>query len=210
MYLAIAVTFSVTFPAVLVAASPTPSADGASAARGNLAAYLSSHDVASESELRAILRAPEGELMAIASDEKSEALVRARAVAALRLVATPEVRRFLGKLIEDKAKSSLPDERLILRRAAVTLGWLGGTGTPERLALLFENEDVEVRVDAAVGIALTRSAVAAKFLRRQHAMESVPRVRDTIERQLRSLGESLDEKKQPEPPKSQQPMRGGF
>jgi len=168
--------------------------------------------VAVAAELRALAKAPEAALMAIASDTKAEALIRSRAVAALRLVPTMDVRAFLGKLVVAKAKATDGTDRLIVRRAAVALGWLPpGPDTVEQLATLFENEDAEVRLDAVIGLGLTRVATAARFLRGQLVVEQSPRVREQIDRQLRALGESAQEPDKAQPPKKEQaPMRTGW
>jgi HEAT repeat protein len=169
--------------------------------------------VAVAAELRALAKAPEDALMAIASDTKAEGLIRARAVAALRLVPTVGVRVFLGKLVSAKAKATDATDRLIVRRAAVALGWMAvGVDTVEQLAALFDNDDVEVRLDAAIALGLTRATTAAKFLHRQLAVEQSPRVREQIDRQLRTLGEAAAEPdKAPAAPKKEQPpMRSGW
>ncbi len=169
--------------------------------RARIEAYLDSHDVAVAADLHGLGPAPERALMAIAGDSKSDGLVRARAVAALRVVPTLAGRAFLGKLLRDKAKATDAAERLILRRAAVALGWLAGPDADKDLVLLFENEDPEVRVDAAIGLGLTRAVDAPMSLRRQLAVEAVPRVRDQIERQLRAFPPP------PPPPSKTIPMR---
>ena len=149
--------------------------------------------------------------MAIASDGRVVGLVRARAVAALRLVPSHAVHAFLGKLVQSKAKATDATDRLIVRRAAVALGWMAGAGTAEKLALLFDNDDAEVRLDAAIGLGLTRAENAATLLRRQLAVESAPRVRDQIERQLHALREPPPEPdKAHSPPMREEPMRGGW
>jgi len=191
--------------------SPPPRAGGAAGdPRPKVEAYLAAKDVPAAAELAALASAPEKPLMAIATDAKADGLLRARAVAALRLVPSPEVGAFLFKLIAAKAKASEATDRLIVRRAAVALGWLAGPGTPEQLALLFDNEDAEVRLDAAIGLGLTRAVTAPGLLRRQLAVESVARVREQIERQLRALGQVPAEPEKAPPRKEQQPMRGGF
>ena len=183
----------------------------ASDGRPQIQAYLAAHDVPSAAELRALAASPENALMVIASDQRAEGLIRSRAVAALRLVATPEVRVFLGKLVQTKAKATDKTDRLIVRRAAVALGWLAGSGAVEQLALLFDNEDAEVRLDAAIGLGLTRAETAATQLRRQLAVEAAPRVRDQIERQLHALGESpVEPDKSHSPPMREPPMRTGW
>jgi hypothetical protein len=126
------------------------------------------------------------------------------------VVAAPEVRRFLDQLIDDKAESIDPTERLLLRRAAIARGWLGGPGVEARLAKLFENADPELRVDAAIGIGLTRGGDAAHLLRRQLAVENTARVREQIGRQLRALDRGSDAPEPPPPPRQRTPMRGGF
>jgi HEAT repeat protein len=178
--------------------------------QAKVAAYLATHDVASVSELRALAQVPEKPLIAVASDVRAETMVRARAVAALRLLPSPGVRAYLDRLLQDKAKASDAGDRLLLRRAAIALGWLSGPRACQQLALLFANEDAEVRVDAAIGLGLTRAADAPAFLRRQLAVETAPRVRDQIERQLRALGLGPTEPEKPPPKPERQPMRGGF
>jgi len=191
-------------------ASPHKSGAASDDARPKVEAYLTLNDVAVAAELRALARAPEGVLMAIALDAKADGLLRARAVAALRLVPTPEVGAFLGKLLRTHATASEASLRLVLRRAAVARGWLGGPGAPESLALLFENDDAEVRLDAVIGLGLTRAASAAPILRKQLAVEPAPRVREQIERQLHVLGQVATEPEKAPPRKEQQPMRSGF
>jgi HEAT repeat protein len=197
--------------------APAPDRGKVIEGRSQCEAYLGTHDVAVAAELRALAKAPEDVLMAIASDTKVEGLIRSRAVAALRLVPSQGAHLFLGKLIQTKAKATDATDRLILRRAAVALGWIAGLGwragpgAAETLALLFDNEDAAVRLDAAIGLSLTRAEIAVTLLRRQLAVESVPRVRDQIERQLRALPESPPEPdKAHSPPMREPPMRGSW
>ncbi len=171
---------------------------------------MAAHDVPSAAELHALGMAPAKMLMAIASDTHAEGLIRSRAVAALRLLPSPEVEAFLGKLIQTKAKATDATDRLMIRRAATALGWMAGAGAPERLAVLFDNADAEVRLDAAIGLGLTRMVTAAILLRRQFAVEPVARVRDQIERQLRALGEAPAEPEKAPSPKKREPMRGSW
>ena len=189
----------------LLFAGPTAatSAKGGQAGdnRPSVVAYLASHDVPDAAELAKLAHAPEKPLMAIVTDARVEGLTRARAAAALRLLPTPEVHVFLEKLVQAKAKSNDATDRLILRRAAVALGWMAGPRAPEQIALLFDNGEAEVRLDAAIGLGLTRAMDAPLYLRRQLAVESVPRVRDQIERQLRLFPPP------PPPPVKSIPMR---
>jgi HEAT repeat protein len=116
----------------------------------------------------------------------------------------------LGKLVEDKAQATSATDQLLVRRAAVALGWMAGPGACQRLALLFANPNTEVRVDGAIGLGLTRAQEAPALLRKQFAVETVARVRDQIERQLRALGQTPPDPNPPPPRKEQVPMRGGF
>lgn len=178
--------------------------------RSKFEAYLATHDVPTAVDLKSLAPAPEKPLMTITSDSKVAGLTRSRAVAALRLLPSPAVQAFLGQLVENKAKSTDPSDRLIVRRAAVALGWMAGPDTPELLALLFQNEDPEVRLDAVIGLVLTRAISAPAILRKQLAVESAARVRNQIERQLHVLGQPPTEPVKPQPPTKQQPMRSNF
>ncbi|MBN2573677.1 MAG: HEAT repeat domain-containing protein [Deltaproteobacteria bacterium] len=193
-----------------LAAAPASPATKTDEVRAKVAAYLATHDVAQAPDLHALSPAPGKALMAIATDGHADGIVRARAVAALRLLPSPEVRAFLGRLVQDKAKARDADDRLLLRRAAIALGWLSGPRACEQLASLFDNDDPEVRVDAAIGLGLTRAAGAPRWLRRRLAVEKVARVRDQIERQLRALGQDPAGPQKPPAPRQRQPMRSGF
>jgi hypothetical protein len=201
--------------AAAAAAAPVATAGhpgGKGDERPKLEAFLADHDVPSAAQLQTIARAPAKSLMTIAADAHAPALVRARAVAALRLFPSADTRSFLAGLIEAKAKTTDATEGLLVRRAAVALGWLGGPDVCEQIAVLFANENSEIRVDAAIGLGLTRAAEAPALLRAQLAVETVPRVRDQIERQLRSLPRPpppptpTEKKQQPQ----RQPMRDSF
>lgn len=208
---------SLSLSAFVLAARPSaasPEAGPASPERAKIEGYLQSHDVASAADLRGILPAPEKVLMTVASDSHADKLVRARAVAALRLLPSPAVQEFLMKVVQDKATATDAADRLIVRRAAIALGWMAGTDAPELLAALFANEDAEVRVDAVLGISMSRAEGAATVLRKQLAVESSARVRQQIERQLVALGvdRPVEEKAAASKNKrpARQPMRGGF
>ncbi len=190
-------------------ARPEPAAE-----RAAFQAYLENHDVPSADELEKLGPSPAKTLIAIASDEQLKGLTRARAVSALRLWPSPVVQSYLEGLIQNKATATAAADRLMLRRAAIALGWMAGSNAPDLLAALFANEDVEVRVDAVLGISMSRAETAAGTLRKQLVVESSPRVRQQIERQLVALAPP-----EPEPAKaasskrkqpSRQPMRTGF
>jgi HEAT repeat protein len=175
-----------------------------------IAAYLAGHDTPSAAELSA-LGATGKDLMAITTDEETEGLTRARAVAAMRLLPSPAVEGFLSKLIADHGRAPDATMRLILRRAAVALGWIGGGDAADRIAALFDNDDPEVRVDAVLGISMSRAENAAALLRRQLVGEPSPRVREQIQRQLAALPRAAQEPPgAKKTPPTGEPMRAEF
>ena len=115
--------------------------------------------------------------MAIAGDAAAEATLRGRATGALAHAASPRARTFLMDVVTRAADDRTPPSALVLRRAAVALGWQGGPTAPPPLGALLAHADPEVRTDAAVGLGLTRLAPAASLLRNHLAVEKDARVR---------------------------------
>jgi HEAT repeat protein len=191
-------------------ATPGPDAGAPEVARAAMEKYLSTHDVAALPALRAIQASPEALLIGIAEDGRGQGLTRARAVSALGLIPGASVQAFLGRLVKDKGKSKDAVERLLVRRAALALGWRTGPGTPELLAGLFDNDDEAVRLDAVIALGLTRSEDAAGYLQQQRSAESSPRVRNQIDRQLRILRKALLAPDKPAAPRPREPMRAGW
>src|SRR5262245_64773995 len=103
--------------------------------------------------------------MAIADDRAADRSLRARAVAVLAYARTARSHVFLENLVLRKAPSSDPTDRLLLRRAAVALGWQSGPRVVDILAPLLDHADAEVRLDAAVALGLCRSPKAEAPLR---------------------------------------------
>jgi hypothetical protein len=126
-------------------------------------------------------------LIEIARDGKVEILLRSRAVSTLGYFSTAASRKFLETTLDAQASSSDPGDRLLVRKAAVALGWLGGVSVPGRLAPLLGSEDPDVRLDAAVGLGLTRLPSAADSLRKRLDVERVERVRAQISRQIQAI-----------------------
>jgi HEAT repeat protein len=126
-------------------------------------------------------------LIEVARDAKAELLLRARAVSTLVYFPTAASRKFIEATIDGKASSDDPGDRLLVRKAAVVLGWLGGTAVPERLAPLLAAADPEVRLDAAVGLGLTRLTAAAEALKKRLDVEPVESVRAQISRQIQAI-----------------------
>ncbi|HXU82001.1 MAG TPA: HEAT repeat domain-containing protein, partial [Polyangia bacterium] len=80
---------------------------------------------------------------------------------------------------------------LLLAKAAVALGWLGGVRVPDRLGPLLDHPDPDVRVDAAAGLGLTRLPTAVEHLRKRLDVEPVARVRAQISRQIQVIEATL-------------------
>ena len=142
-------------------------------------------------ELRAHGRQPDRLLVTIAEDARSEPLLRARAVSALGSAPTPTARLFLARTLSERLASKDATDRLLLRRAAVALGWQGGSSAAAEIAPLLDHEDPEVRIDAGVALGLCRLPAAIPLLRARVAKESDQRVRANLGRQLATLERAL-------------------
>jgi hypothetical protein len=101
--------------------------------------------------------------------------------------------------VKQKASSNDAGDKLLLRKAALALGWVGGTAVPAQLGPLLEHPDPDVRLDVAIGLGLTRSGEAADFLRKRFDVETVPKVRSQIGRQLRLIEDAAADAKRPSP-----------
>ena len=138
-------------------------------------------------------------LIVIAGDAKAELKLRARAISALGVVSTRPGRAFLETVVKQKASANDAGDKLLLRKAALALGWVGGTLVPGQLGPLLAHPDPDVRIDAAIGLGLTRSEDAADLLRARFDVEPLPKVRSQIGRQLRLIEEAVAEAKGPPP-----------
>ncbi len=165
-------------------------ADGGAPVRGDRAAvltFLKAHDSPVAAEWRALGPGVDDALAAIAADTKVDAPLRARALGALGLLPTRRSRDFLGQFVKQNAAASAPADMSLLRKAALSLGWVGGPEAVEILGPLLEHADAEVRLDAAIALGLTRSRDAALWLRPRFDAEKDPHVRTQIGRQLRTV-----------------------
>jgi HEAT repeat protein len=162
-------------------------AAAAAPARAEVEAALRKSGREAESELPRLAASAEPVLIAIADDRAVDAAVRARAVAALAYARGPRVHVFLENLVLRKTPSSDPTDRLLLRRAAVALGWQAGPRVVETVAPLLGHADAEVRLDAAVALGLSRARDAEGPLRARLAEEPDASVRRQIESALKSI-----------------------
>ncbi len=129
-------------------------------------------------------------LVGIAADTQTGQLVRVRALTALGQLPTRGTRDFLSTFVKQHAADDRAADKLLLRKAALSLGWVGGTAAADILAPLLEHEDADVRLDAAIALGLTRTRDAADWLRQRFDVEKDQRVRTQIGRQLRIQAEA--------------------
>lgn len=139
------------------------------------------------------LGAGAGALLAQIADDRAVATsTRARAMEALTYVRTPATRDFLESFLIRKRPSSDAVDHVLLRKAAMALGWQAGPRSVDAVAALLDHPDPEVRLDAVVALGLTRARSAEKPLRDRLAAEPDATVRAQIESQLRVLGEPTE------------------
>jgi HEAT repeat protein len=129
----------------------------------------------------------DGLLIEAAVDGAATETVRGRALAALAYARTPRVHGFLENFIVEKTPSSAAIDRLLVRRAAVALGWQGGPRVTEVIAPLLESADAEVRLDAAAALGLGRAREAEAPLRARLAVETDAAVKRQIEGALKAV-----------------------
>ncbi len=176
----------------LLLAGPSDAPPAGQPARGAVEARLRANtQPSSAAEWRTLGPEVEEALLALAGDSKVDLQVRGRAVSALGLVSTRLGRAFLEGVVKDGAASDEAGDKLMLRKAAVALGWIGGASVPGQLDPLLHHSDPDVRLDAAIGLGLTRSAEAADMLRARFEVETVAKVRSQIGRQLALVEQAL-------------------
>ena len=129
----------------------------------------------------------DGILTSLATERTASETVRARALSALAYARTSRVHAFLENFIIEKTPSSAAVDRVLLRRAAASLGWQGGARVVEVLAPLLDNGDADVRLDAAAALGLARARDAEAPLRARLAAETDAAVRRQIESALKEV-----------------------
>jgi HEAT repeat protein len=138
-------------------------------------------------ELRRLADSAEPILIAIADDRAAPAASRGRALAALAYARSGRSHAFLENFIIRETPSREPVDLLLLRRAAMALGWRSGPRLTEVLAPLLESEDRDVRLDAAAALGLGRARDAERPLRARLAVETDAAVKQQIEAALRAV-----------------------
>jgi hypothetical protein len=126
-------------------------------------------------------------LIQIADDRNATELLRTRAMNTLAFAHAAAAHNYLENFIIRNRPSSDAVDRLLLRKAAVSLGWQAGPRAVETLASLLDHPDADVRMDAVVALGLTRDRRAEKPLRARLPDETDAEVRAQIDRQLRTL-----------------------
>ena len=81
----------------------------------------------------------DGILTVVAADRAASETVRGRALSALAYARTSRAHAFLENFIVEKTPSSAPVDRVLLRRAAASLGWQGGPRVVEVVAPLLDH-----------------------------------------------------------------------
>ncbi len=142
---------------------------------------------ASPAELQHWAATADGLLMTLAADPAVGETVRGRALAALAYARNGRAHAFLENFVIEKTPSSDRLDRLLVRRAAVSLGWQGGARVVEVLAPLLDSTDADVRVDAAAALGLTRAREAEAPLRARLAVESDAAVKRQLEAAVKAV-----------------------
>ncbi|HLK92566.1 MAG TPA: HEAT repeat domain-containing protein [Polyangia bacterium] len=142
---------------------------------------------ASPAELQHWAATADGLLMTLAADPAAAEAVRGRALAGLAYARNGRAHAFLENFVIEKTPSSDRVDRLLVRRAAISLGWQGGPRVVEVLAPLLDSADAEVRVDAAAALGLTRAREAEAPLRARLAVESDAGVKRQLEAAVKAV-----------------------
>jgi len=143
--------------------------------------------VFTEADMRALGPGTDLVLARIADDGKAHEILRVRAVSALAYAKTAAARGTLESILRRKADAPAGVDRLLLRKAAVALGWQNGPGVVARLRPLLSHDDEDVRIDAAIGLGLTRSPAAAVELRARFTDEPAVSVRHQLTKQIKAI-----------------------
>jgi len=142
-------------------------------------------------ELRRLADSAEPEVIAVAGDRALSEAVRGRALSALAYARSGRSHAFLENFIIRETPSRDPTDHVLVRRAAMALGWRSGPRLTEVLAPLLDSDDRDVRLDAAAALGLGRPRDAEKPLRARLAVETDPAVKRQLESALRAVAPGI-------------------
>jgi len=153
--------------------------------RGDVEAALAKNPP--PAELRHLVETAEPTVIAIAEDRAAQEAVRGRALSALAYSTSGRSHAFLENFIIRETPSREATDHVLIRRAAMALGWRSGPRLTEVLAPLLDSDDRDVRLDAAAALGLGRPRDAEKPLRARLAVETDPAVKRQLETALRAV-----------------------
>ena len=142
---------------------------------------------AGAADLQRLAQTSQAGLMAVAADRTAAASLRGRALSALAYAGNGRAHAFLENFIIRTTPSRDAADRALLGQAAIALGWQGGPRLVDLLAPLLDDGDRELRLDAAIGLGLSRNRDAEKPLRARLAVETDPAVKRQLDTALRAV-----------------------
>ncbi len=139
-------------------------------------------------------------LIDLVRDDKVEREVRGRAIDALAASGTVVAR---DQLVRMATSTGDELEVTLLRRALLGLGWMRDGRATDIISPWLTHPEAQVRTDAAVALALTKTKGALETLERHKRGEKDAGVRSKVERLIRQLRHELP----PEPKRRQEQPR---
>jgi HEAT repeat protein len=126
-------------------------------------------------------------LVDVASHPSERPTVRARAVAALGLYPSPDMRGYLSGLLHEPSLIGTPLGTLLRAQAIRSLGLAFGDSAVDAIAALRGDPSSDVRQAVALGLGASGSARARLILEAWIALEPSLGVREAIDKGLRRL-----------------------
>jgi HEAT repeat protein len=169
------------------ARAPGDGGAGASAKVSARAEVETALGKAGGAELQRLAATAQATLMMIASDRSTAETLRARALSALAYARNLRAQTYLENFVVGRTPPLDATDRVLVRHAAVALGWQGDARLVETVAPLLDNADADVRLDAAIALGLGRTRSAEAPLRARLATETDAAVRRQIEASLKAV-----------------------
>jgi HEAT repeats len=138
-------------------------------------------------EMQHLVESAEPTVIAIANDRAAAEATRGRALSALAYARSGRSHSFLENFIIRLTPARDSTDHVLVRRAAMALGWRSGPRVTEVLAPLLDSDDRDVRLDAAAALGLGRARDAERPLRARLAVETDPAVKRQIDSALRAV-----------------------